>query len=233
MKAIILAAGRGLRMGCFTNDKPKCLLEINGKSVLSRQLEVLDKKCNKISIVVGYRKEMIMNEVGSKYNYIENKDYRNTNSIYSLWLAKSELNDNIILINSDVVFNDKLINNLIESPYDICVALSTEWSLEKGYKVEIFGDRIVKMSMDIPENKIYGEYAGIIKINKRQLFLVKRYLSRLVNQNKDYWFEDVFSCMAQEGVIINYFNVDPFDWYEIDTIEEYNVLNKAFCRLDK
>jgi len=228
MKAIILAAGKSQRMRPLTNNKPKCLLKIGDLTILERQLEILSKYCKSIEVVVGFNKEKIINKLATKYKYVINYDYKNTNSIYSLWLARKKLNDDLILINSDIIFNDKLIRDLTKKNKSICVSLSTKWEYNKGYKVVISKNRIVKMGIDIPREKIFGEYAGMIKIKKAKLPIFKKYLYNTVKRSKDYWFEDVFSRMAQDGVEIGYFDVKQYTWYEVDTVKEYLLVKEKY-----
>ena len=186
MKVIILAAGEGTRMRSLTNRATKCLLEIKGKSIVGRQLEAINRICSNILFVVGYKKDKIIDKLGYRYSYIENKDYKSTNSIYSLWLAKNELNDDLVLLNSDIIFDYELMDAFIKKPSDICVALSTNWSLDRGYKVEMRRGNVVRMGTNIQEDNIYGEYAGIVKINKSQLPIFKKYLDKNTKGTKPY-----------------------------------------------
>ncbi len=107
MKAIIIAAGLGNRLMPLTNDKPKCLLEIGGKTIMQRHLEVL-RQCDIDDVVVvrGYRKEMI-NYPGIKY--YENTDYENNNILRSLFYADNEMGDGFIFSYSDIIFEQGIL----------------------------------------------------------------------------------------------------------------------------
>jgi choline kinase len=108
MQAVILAAGMGNRLGKYTKNNTKCMLEINGETLIKRALDAIDfAGIDRCIIVVGYQKENLMNFVGTRYKnvkieYIANDIYDKTNNIYSLALAKNELlKDNTVLLESD------------------------------------------------------------------------------------------------------------------------------------
>ena len=109
-KAIILAAGTGSRLGPFTENNPKCLALINGVPILINMLTHLsDVGVEEAVIVVGYLKEKIYDKVGNSFNgmkisYIESDLYATTNNMYSLWLAREHLTEDIVLLESDVFF---------------------------------------------------------------------------------------------------------------------------------
>ncbi len=120
MQAIILAAGMGNRLGKHTNNNTKCMLEINGKKLIERALDAIDfAGIEKCIIVVGYKKENLMDFVGEQYKnvkiqYISNDIYDKTNNIYSLALAKDELlKDDTVLLESDLIFEKEILAELV------------------------------------------------------------------------------------------------------------------------
>lgn len=115
MQAIILAAGMGKRLGALTQNNTKCMVEVNGVSLIDRTLTQLSKLLlSRVIIVIGYKGENLRNYVGDEYKglkveYIDNPVYDTTNNIYSLSLAKEELQkDDTLLIESDLIFDDTL-----------------------------------------------------------------------------------------------------------------------------
>ena len=119
MKAIILAAGMGSRLKALTKDNPKCMVKVNGETLIERVLSQLDK-CNfeEIILVLGYKKDILkeyINNLGieTKISYIDNDIYDKTNNIYSLYMAKEEmLKNDILLLESDLIFDDSILKNL-------------------------------------------------------------------------------------------------------------------------
>ena len=119
MKGIILAAGMGTRLLPLTLFQPKCLVNVAGKPMMAYQLESLRaagiKEC---TIVVGYMAESVRDCFGSNYkgvrlSYVENKTFDTSNNLCSLWHARSKFDDDVLLLESDLVFDDRMICELI------------------------------------------------------------------------------------------------------------------------
>ena len=128
MKAVILAAGQGTRLRPLTNHLPKCLVQVHGKPLMKYQLESLEQAgIQECVIVVGYLGEQVQRHFGPRFcnvriTYVTNEIFDHTNNIYSLWLARQELNDDILLLEGDLLFEDELLGDLIRSRYaDVAV----------------------------------------------------------------------------------------------------------------
>ena len=128
MKVIILAAGRGTRLQPFTDHQPKCLVQIHGKSILQYELESLDRAgVRQCVIVVGYRGNQVQSQFGSRFrnvniSYVWNERFDDTNNLYSLWLARQELDANVLLLDGDLLFDDGLLEDLQRCPHpDVAV----------------------------------------------------------------------------------------------------------------
>ena len=114
MQAIILAAGMGRRLGEYTKDNTKCMLPVNGVRLIDRLLTQLSKlNLKRVVIVIGYQGQNLKDYIGDRYNgqlkieYINNPDYDKTNNIYSLALAKEQLQeDDTLLVESDLIFDE-------------------------------------------------------------------------------------------------------------------------------
>jgi 2,3-bisphosphoglycerate-independent phosphoglycerate mutase len=119
---VILAAGLGVRLKPLTDEEPKCLTEIGGKTILEQTLEVLEKNgIQETVIVVGYLGDVVIKKIGNKYKsmkitYIWNRIYEKTNSMYSAWLAREYLKRGAILIEGDTIFEEALIKELLGKP---------------------------------------------------------------------------------------------------------------------
>ena len=130
--ALILAAGFGNRMKPLTNNKHKTLLEVSDEPILERIINSLvENKINKIFIVTGYRDKELKDFINQNFpqlevSYIHNERYRETNNIYSLALAleKLEINKNLILIESDLIYKKNVLTKLLESPYSNAALIS-------------------------------------------------------------------------------------------------------------
>ena len=124
MQAIILAAGMGKRLGEYTKNNTKCMVPVNGTPLIDRVLGQLSRlQLKRVIIVVGYEGKKLMEYLGDSYRglkieYINNPIYDKTNNIYSLALAKEKLQeDDTLLIESDLIFDDGMFNLLVDNPY--------------------------------------------------------------------------------------------------------------------
>ncbi|MCA1587823.1 MAG: phosphocholine cytidylyltransferase family protein, partial [Chloroflexi bacterium] len=129
MKAIILAAGLGSRLRHLTLDRPKSTLEIDGRSLIDRQLDTFRALgIDDITIVTGYRADRLQLP-GVKTRH--NDDYRNNNILLSLMYAADELDDDVIVTYSDIVYDRSVVERLLDTDGDIVAVCDTDW--EKGY----------------------------------------------------------------------------------------------------
>ena len=143
MKAIILAAGIASRLRPLTNDRPKCLLKIGDRSLLERTIDaLLENNIREIIIVTGYLHDMLETFVQTRYpslnvKFIHNELYSSTNNIYSLWLALPEVlqEKEIILLDSDILFDPLIIKILLDASHDNCLALDSHKLGEEEIKV--------------------------------------------------------------------------------------------------
>lgn len=141
MQALMLAAGMGKRLGHYTKNATKCMVPVNGKTLIEYAIEALVKNgVKKMIIVVGYKRDVLIDFINSKFNkdnlngmkieFIENKVYNKTNNIYSLYLAKDKLcKDDTILLESDLIFKPEILSKLIKSeePNLAVVSLFENW----------------------------------------------------------------------------------------------------------
>lgn len=121
-KAIILAAGRGRRLENVTDDRPKCLVEIQGVPLLHRTLDALDEcGVTEAVIVVGYQQETVRESIGPSWGgvgvrYVENERFESTNTAYSLWLASAYMNEACFLIEADVLLDATALRAVLAAP---------------------------------------------------------------------------------------------------------------------
>ncbi|MBU0686988.1 MAG: phosphocholine cytidylyltransferase family protein [Candidatus Margulisbacteria bacterium] len=230
MKVIILAAGMGTRLFPITKKTHKCLLEVGGKLIIQHQLDAI-KSYGDIEVVVvgGYKIDDLKNHLKDSVTVLDNPRYETTNSIVSLWIAKKELDDDVIIMNADIIFDEMVFRRLAENEDGICVAISKKWDPKKGYKVQIKGKNIVDMGMNLAPNIIGGEYAGIIKFSKSAAKLLQNILDSFMKENKvTGWFESAVVKMLKNGSKANFITVDDYLWHEIDTKDELENTRKIF-----
>src|SRR3989338_2613137 len=173
MQAIILAAGRGSRMGEFTKDIPKPLIQIGGKTIMEHILDALHA-CGifDVIVVVGYKGSIIEDTIGSRYKncmltYIFNKDFKKSDNLYSLWLAHKYVTSNgMIFLNGDTIFHESILRHLIEDSCKDGLIASVSAGEEKN-PIVIHEDRgrIVEIGHSI-SLEVNGVASGLYKLSQ-------------------------------------------------------------------
>lgn len=238
MKAIILAAGIGSRLKPLTNAKPKTLVRVNNKPIISYILDSLYINGIKdIVICIGYRSSQIIGYCKDNYpfltfTFIQNDQFQDTNNMYSLYLARKFLNDDLILMNADLVFDNQIIKRIV-SQTDTCVAVDRGCYMEESMKVIVFNGIITRISKKIDKSSSYGCSIDIYKINKIDSFKLLQEIERIVNvdNNKNQWTEVALDNLFYSKKI----KARPFDiknsiWCEID---DHSDLERAESLLKK
>src|SRR5688572_12909080 len=161
MRAIILAAGKGKRLDTVSGDNPKCLLDIGGVSLIERQIEILRAVgVNDITAVVGFGAEHVRQRCGSGISYIENEIHDQTNSLYSLWLARHALSEGFVVLNADVLFHSQLIVDLLSVQFEDALLVSYEplgMLGDEEMKVKVRKGCVVDMSKQMNPGEADGE----------------------------------------------------------------------------
>lgn len=241
-----MAAGKGSRLGEITKTIPKGMIKLFGKTLIERQIEIYrDNGIDDITIVTGYKGETI-NFPG--INYIKNQDYDSTNINESLFCAREKLSDSVIISYTDIIFEPKIIKQMIEFSGDIGIAVNIDWEknyhgrklhpLSEAENVLIEKEKIIQIRKNIPKNlsdKKIGEFLGIIKLSKNGCnVLLEKFLELKKNHVGPFHTakslkEAYITDMLQE-VIDSVNDVLPVivegNWCEIDTPEDLENVKK-------
>ena len=230
-KAIILAAGRGSRMGAFTAHTPKCLAPINGVPILINTLNHLsDAGVEETVIVVGYLKEKIYDMIGNsfdgmKVSYIESDCYATTNNIYSLWLARDHLSEDIVLLEADVFFERSLLDHLFANENMNVAAVSQYQSWMSGTVVKLDKTGNIEVLLETRDQGPQFDYSSVFKtINiylLRRDFLRDQFVPRLkdfikVGDVNQYYETILHSIVESQKHDMTALLCDDIKWFEID-----------------
>ena len=220
MKAIILAAGIGSRLG---NSDPKPLTKLkNGESILYRQVEYLSEYIgiNNIITIVGYKKDLIM-ESFPNLIYVYNNYYDTTNTSKSLLAGLHKIeNEDVLWLNGDVVFEKELLPQIIKCSKS-CMAVNTNSVGEEEIKYNVFDDGNIK-EVSKTVSPALGEAVGINKIISSDLSLFKGNLEKCNNQD---YFEKALELSIQDGLKIMPVNINKYLCMEIDFLDDLEQIN--------
>ncbi|HAV92862.1 TPA: hypothetical protein DCW38_06750 [candidate division WOR-3 bacterium] len=234
MNYIILAAGMGTRLKPFTNNFPKCLVNIgNQETIVERCVRLIRKhdKTAEITIVVGFKKESIM-EKFTDINFICNPFYEFTNSIVSLWFARNLLNKETVVINGDIVFSEELAKILVKKPTKPHIFMDSSIKKDGDYNVQIDEGKVVVMSKELDEYS--GEYAGITKLDKNTAVKLKKELEDFIDKGYfKQWYEDVLVHMILDiDFELFYEDIANYSWTELDSISQL-LFTKKIHRMEQ
>jgi len=231
MKVVILAAGRGRRIGPFLGDTPKCLLPFDDSTLLERQIKQLKVKGfdpNKIFVVVGYEHQKI-EKIHS--NIILNEKYDTTDNAYSLGLALSKIknDEDILVIDGDLVFDERIIDEILKCEKDnVIVVKTTEYLDEDATGVLIeSGGKVTAIGKHLKRTPFI--YTSIMKIGKDSIHIITQEL--LKPQYHKTWYTVPLNELLQSGRL-GFFGLclsEEYKWCEIDTIGDYFQALKLFC----
>jgi L-glutamine-phosphate cytidylyltransferase len=227
MKGIILAAGKGLRLNGKTGNTPKCLMEMGTGTLLERQIHLLRASgITEIVVVVGYQAERVRQSCDSQIRFVENPCFEQTNSLFSLWLARDLLFDGFVVLNSDVLFHPQLLADLIASPYEDALLLARADHLsatlsDEEMKVRVEGGRVVDISKTIRPQDADGENVGIVKFGPEGARLLIREMNALIAGGcyRD-WAPRAF-CQFTARRPLYAIETRGYPWIEIDFPEDY------------
>lgn len=223
MKAIILAAGVGKRFKEVTDHRPKCLIEIQGKTLLERTLTALGAaSVHEAVVVIGYRGEMIQQRIGLhcggvQVRYVNNPHYTK-GAILSLWSAREEFNDDIIIMDADVLFPIALIARLVRSSHLNCFLLdgSSENTGEEQMLLTRGGRVLNIIRGGSGDFDVVGESVGFLKISRTDAPLLRSILDDFVARGRDtIEHEEAFPVFLAQR-IVGFERVDDLPWIEID-----------------
>lgn len=236
MKAVILAAGTASRLRPLTNHTPKCLLKVGEHPILELTIRnLIMNNINELVIVTGFEQQKIKDYISERFpqinvNYIYNNLYDSTNNIYSLWLAKEILlGSEMILLDSDIIFDYKIIERLINSGYENCLALKNHKLGEEEIKVKAdTTGKVQEISKVVPPSLAAGESIGIEKFGEKSLYKLFDIIDKLIIEQKkvNIFYEVAFEQMIKEGDDIYAVDTTDLMCMEIDTADDLSTADK-------
>ena len=244
MQAIILAAGMGSRLKNLTKDHTKCMIKVNGVTLIERMLKQLDGlDLSRIVIVTGYKSEALKMyianlSVATPIVYVYNKDYAKTNNIHSLFLARDYLTkEDTLLLESDLIFENEILQVLINDPSPNVALVSKFESWMDGSVVTLGKDNrirefLTKANFDFENVKDYYKTINIYKFSKE--FSEQTYIPFLeaysISRGNHSYYEQVLKIIVMLDtcdLIVKI--IENIDWYEIDDIQDLDIAESVFA----
>ena len=227
MRGIILAAGKGSRLNGTIGDKPKCLLRVGGKTLVERQIDALKAVgITDIVVVVGCQAEAVRRQCGARITYVENSRFAQTNSLYSLWLARPLLYDGFVVMNCDVLFHPQLLADLVTARHEDALLVSYQDDDaaplgEEEMKVTVRRGRVSQIAKTLAPESADGENVGVGRFGREGARLLAALMDqRVADGGLRDWAPRAFADFAQVRPL-HAVSTRGYPWTEIDFPEDY------------
>ena len=248
MNAIILAAGMGTRLEPYTNQIPKGMLKLNGKSLLKWQIDALrDCDIKDITIVTGYRSNKIH---FPNITYFKNEHFNSTNMNETLFCARKKLDNSVLISYSDIVYEKKIIQQILDFKGDFGIAVNSKWMEayigrkdhphSEAENAVIENGRVIEIRKNITKstsNQILTEFLGLFKLSKKGSQVLLEKYDKLSKYHKDKfhnapslknaYLTDMIQELIDSGYLIEPIFIEG-KWYEIDTRQDLKKAEQFF-----
>lgn len=239
MKAIIVAAGSSSRLLPITNERPKCLLEVGGQTILERALGALrESGIESIVVVRGYHSNRISYP---NVTYYQNPNFRNNNILASLFCAEREMTDDFIFSYSDILYSKEIVAKLLQSEADVAAIIDVDWAkryegrdqhpISDGEMVRVEKGRVVKIGKDVVSSEeAHGEFIGLAKFTKSAADTMRAAYHRVMEEHPTAPFQcavslekaymtDMIQELVDTGSLVQSVDIAG-GWMEIDTAQD-------------
>jgi choline kinase len=234
--ALLLAAGMGSRLYPLTQNMPKCLTMVNETSILERLVICLNKQgFKRLVVVTGYLENCIREFLetragGMTIEYIFSPLYKTTNNIYSLWMAREIINEPFLLVESDLVFDESLLDDM-RYPERIAIASMKAWM--NGSTVTVNQSQQVKrfqIGITGPLDEIRYKTVNIYSFSLSSWHAIVERLDQYISDGRvNYYYETVLADMVVDGSLcLQTVSFDAKPWYEIDTMADLEEAERLF-----
>ena len=247
MQALMLAAGMGKRLGKYTNNNTKCMVEVAGKKLIDRAIEAVEEAgINKMILVVGYEGQNLIDYIKANYadsqmqfEFIYNKDYATSNNIYSFYLAKDYVvKDDTVLLESDLIYDKSLIKKMMAVKHKNLVAVARYKSWMDGTVVTCDDEGHITQFIDKADMnfELIGDYYKTVNVYKlSKQFCKNVYIPFLEAYMKAYglnsYYETTLKVVAHlSKTQLNAYEIGDMPWYEIDDAQDLDIANAMFSK---
>jgi len=225
MKAVILSAGQGKRLLPLTADRPKCILPVQGRTMIEWQIDEL-AKCgiDKLTVVLGYGADKVERVLRRRYGSnrvktVYNAAYAVSDNLVSCWAAHDEMSSDFILLNGDTLFEEAVLKRLLDTdshPVTVIVSHKSQYD-DDDMKVELDGRRLVRIGKDLLPDQVDGESIGMILFRNEGPMLFRNAIEKALSSPSAHkkWYLSVIDEMAQTMPVWTC-SINGLQWCEVD-----------------
>ncbi|WP_026180622.1 phosphocholine cytidylyltransferase family protein [Henriciella marina] len=241
MKAIILSAGRGSRLLPLTETKPKCLLEVSGKSVLRHQLSALDKAgLDHATVVTGFLPDLVEEDIGKwdgrmSVSTLFNPFFQVADNLASCWMARETMEGGFLLLNGDTLVSQPIVDRVVAADdWSVSVTVDRKEDYDADdMKVTLDGERLMAIGKRLPPEQTNAESIGFLKFDADGAALFRHTVEEMLRTQEGIsaWFLKAIDALAKSGETIGTCSIEGMSWSELDTLEDWNRIKKISADL--
>lgn len=227
MQAVILAAGVGSRLSKLTGGSSKALVDVGGRPLILHQLEALaDHGVGPVLVVVGHEADEVQRVIGDRAEVILNDRFTQTNSLYSLWLAREWIKGPFLLLNCDLFFDPRILDTVLAQDGNVLAYDSTSSRGREQTKVAVRQGRVVDLGKDFPAASARGESLGMLKFDAEGARAMLATADRLIQDGQETaWVIEATRAVCAQ-VSVHGVNVAGAAWTEIDFPHDLDVARR-------
>jgi choline kinase len=213
-EAVILAAGAGTRLGC---PAPKVLLDVGGRTLLERHLEILRPACS-IRVVTGSRAGLVAAALPAGVEAVPNRDWESTGTLGSLMCAAPFGSGDLVVVHGDLLWTAGMLRAVLSTEGDVVIPVDSRSGGDEAMKVETRDGLVVRMSKSLPEDRSSGESMGIFLFRRLSLATLLELAPALAARIPTAAVDDLVNEMSDSGAVgIVPADVTASEWEEVDT----------------
>jgi choline kinase len=239
MDALIMAAGRGSRLGDLTEDLPKSLISLGDLSALELQIDVLASRgVRRAIIVTGYRADLVRHAAERRardrltLEFAFNPFWSVTNVLGSAWFARTLLADDFVYLHADTVFAPSILDDLLASSTDVALPIDMRPVEPEQMKAEVVQGRVLELSKELPDERSAGEFIGIGLFRARVVPALRTAIEDTIEAGAGgAYFEAAINQLIAGGQVVHALEVRGRPWTEIDFVEDLEAARRQLPAL--
>ena len=240
--AVVLAAGLGSRLSEVTKAIPKTMIEVDGRCIYEHILNsLIDSGIERIIFIVGYQSKLLIplvNEYAKskKINLIivENKEYSQTNTMYSLWLARDHLDESFLYVHGDLIFSTQMLSNFLKYSHENSILVDTQQPLDWDDAMKVIQNdgKLKYMSKCISVNEMDGVAIGMYKFNKEGAKLLFGVINKLISKGVvTSWVSEAIN-IASKQLSIYVDRSELHAWVDVDNLQDLNMAHIVRSKME-
>ena len=220
-QAIVIAAGKGSRLGVLTERRPKSLLPLGDETIMERQLRLLrDIGVTRTTIVTGYQGAVLRERLAGKASFAENPHYDGDGNIWSLWAAREAIVGDTLILNCDLVYDVDLLLAVVASKSPRALAIDSTRYLSGHVRMRIRDSRPIEIGKHVPTEESSAAFLGVGLVRSKDTAPFLRSMQRLLRTNPETGWSSAFIASQDDRCVTDLCEYSGA-WFDINSVATY------------